>query len=43
MKRAVMNVLVAGMEGPIDDNDLGLKNTFSLKNAALASPTYNNR
>jgi hypothetical protein len=38
---AVMSVLGPGMGGPIDVNDLGLKETFSLKNAALATPTYN--
>jgi len=38
---AVVSVMAAGKGGPIDVNDLGLKETFSLKNAALASPTYN--
>jgi len=37
---AVMSVLGAGKGGPIDVNDLGLKETFSLKNAALTTPTY---
>ena len=37
---AVVSVLGAGKGGSIDLNDLGLKNTFSLKNAALATPTY---
>lgn len=38
---AVVSVMAAGKGGPIDVNDLGLKETFSLKNAALAAPTYN--
>ncbi len=38
---AVMSVLAAGHGGEINVNDLGLKETFSLKNAALAAPTYN--
>lgn len=38
---AVVSVLAAGKGGQIDVNDLGLKETFSLKNAALAAPTYN--
>ena len=37
---AVVSVLGAGKGGSIDLNDLGLKNTFSLTNAALATPTY---
>jgi NAD(P)-dependent dehydrogenase (short-subunit alcohol dehydrogenase family) len=37
---AVVSVLGAGKGGSIDVNDLGLKETFSLKNAALATPTY---
>ncbi|KAJ7091713.1 NAD(P)-binding protein [Mycena crocata] len=36
-----MSVLAAGMGGPIDLDDLGLKNSFSLSNAAAAAPTYN--
>ena len=38
---AVVSVMGAGKGGQIDVNDLGLKETFSLKNAALAAPTYN--
>ncbi|KAF9531431.1 hypothetical protein CPB83DRAFT_849013 [Crepidotus variabilis] len=38
---SVMSVLAAGMGGSIDLGDLGLKKTFSLKNAAMAAPTYN--
>ncbi|KAJ3916017.1 hypothetical protein F5877DRAFT_47479 [Lentinula edodes] len=37
----VFTVLAAGAGGPIDVNDLGLKKTYSLKNAALQAPTYN--
>ncbi|THG96996.1 hypothetical protein EW026_g4937 [Hermanssonia centrifuga] len=38
----VMTVLSAGLEaGPIDLNDLGLKKTFSLPNAARSASTYN--
>ncbi|KAJ7187729.1 NAD(P)-binding protein [Mycena pura] len=37
----VMSVLAAGHGGPIDLDDLGLKKTFSLANAAAAAPTYN--
>ncbi|GBE88819.1 Oxidoreductase andH [Sparassis crispa] len=37
----VLSVLAAGKGGPIDVNDLGLKKTFSLKNAALGATTYN--
>jgi NAD(P)-dependent dehydrogenase (short-subunit alcohol dehydrogenase family) len=36
----VLSVLGAGKGGDIDLNDLGLKKTFSLKNAAFAAPTY---
>ena len=36
-----MSVLAAGIGGEIDVEDLGLKKTFSLANAALATPTYN--
>jgi NAD(P)-dependent dehydrogenase (short-subunit alcohol dehydrogenase family) len=38
---AVMSVLSAGKGGEIDVEDLGLKKSFSLQNAALAAPTYN--
>ncbi|KAE9394643.1 NAD(P)-binding protein [Gymnopus androsaceus JB14] len=37
----VFSVLAAGMGGKINLEDLGLKKTFSLANAALATPTYN--
>ncbi|KAF7298696.1 hypothetical protein MIND_00817000 [Mycena indigotica] len=37
----VMTVLAAGHGGAIDLDDLGLKKTFSLPNAARAAPTYN--
>lgn len=37
----VLSVLAAGFGGPIDTNDLGLKKTFTLRNAALAASTYN--
>ncbi|KAF8063237.1 hypothetical protein FPV67DRAFT_1672267 [Lyophyllum atratum] len=37
----VLSVLAAGKGGNIDLNDLGLKKTFSILNAALAAPTYN--
>ncbi|KAJ3991806.1 NAD(P)-binding protein [Lentinula boryana] len=36
-----LSVLAAGAGGPINVNDLGLKKTYSLKNAALQAPTYN--
>ncbi|KAJ7079302.1 NAD-P-binding protein [Mycena belliarum] len=36
----VMSVLGAGYGGAIDLEDLGLKRTFSLPNAAAAAPTY---
>ncbi|KAJ7087690.1 NAD(P)-binding protein [Mycena belliarum] len=36
----VMSVLAAGHGGAIDLDDLGLKQTFSLANAAAAAPTY---
>ena len=38
---AVMSVLAAGDGGEIEMEDLVLKKTFSVKNAALATPTYN--
>jgi NAD(P)-dependent dehydrogenase (short-subunit alcohol dehydrogenase family) len=37
----VFSVLAAGKGGEIDLDDLGLKKTFSLANAALQAPTYN--
>ncbi|KDR79482.1 hypothetical protein GALMADRAFT_62896 [Galerina marginata CBS 339.88] len=37
----VMSVLAAGKGGNVDLNDLALKNTYSLSNAALVTPTYN--
>ncbi|KAJ6533419.1 NAD(P)-binding protein [Mycena vulgaris] len=37
----VMSVLAAGMGGAIDLEDLGLKKSFSIANAAAAAPTYN--
>ncbi|KAF8875154.1 hypothetical protein BD779DRAFT_1450321 [Infundibulicybe gibba] len=37
----VFSVLGAGAGGEIDTEDLGLKKSFSLANAALAAPTYN--
>jgi hypothetical protein len=37
----VMSVLAAGMGGAIDLEDLGLKKSFSISNAAMAAPTYN--
>lgn len=37
----VFSVLAAGKGGAINLDDLGLKNTFSLANAALQAPTYN--
>ncbi|KAG6879025.1 hypothetical protein C0992_005775 [Termitomyces sp. T32_za158] len=37
----VLSVLAAGKGGDIDLSDLGLKKTFSVTNAALATPTYN--
>ncbi|KAG6845531.1 hypothetical protein H0H87_007775 [Tephrocybe sp. NHM501043] len=37
----VLSVLAAGMGGEINLDDLGLKKTFSLTNAALQAPTYN--
>ncbi|KAF7364181.1 hypothetical protein MSAN_01077400 [Mycena sanguinolenta] len=36
-----MSVMAAGYGGKIDLDDLGLKKSFSLPNAALAVPTYN--
>ena len=36
-----MSVLGSGKGGEIDTEDLGLKKNFSLTNAALAAPTYN--
>lgn len=37
----VFSVLAAGKGGEIDLDDLGLKKHYSLSNAALAAPTYN--
>ena len=37
----VLSVLSAGHGGPVDLNDLGLKRTYSLKNAAYQGITYN--
>ncbi|PFH49858.1 hypothetical protein AMATHDRAFT_146712 [Amanita thiersii Skay4041] len=37
----VMSVLAAGKGGQIDMQDLGLKKTYSVTNAGLATPTYN--
>ncbi|KAJ7728886.1 NAD(P)-binding protein [Mycena metata] len=37
----IMSVLAAGKGGAIDLEDLGLKKSFSLPNAAAAAPTYN--
>ncbi|KAJ7268199.1 NAD(P)-binding protein [Mycena haematopus] len=37
----VLSVLSAGHGGKIDLEDLGLKKSFSVPNAALAAPTYN--
>ncbi|TFK25438.1 NAD(P)-binding protein [Coprinopsis marcescibilis] len=37
----VMSVFAAGAGGEINVDDLGLVKTFSLKNAALQAPTYN--
>ena len=37
----VMSVFSAGHGGPIDVDDLGLKHTYSLKNAADQGTTYN--
>jgi NAD(P)-dependent dehydrogenase (short-subunit alcohol dehydrogenase family) len=37
---AVMNVFAAGKGGPIDVDDLGLKENYSVKSSALAAPTY---
>jgi len=37
----VMSVLAEGDGGELEMEDLGLKKTFSVKNAALATPTYN--
>lgn len=37
----VFSVLAPGKGGEIDLNDLGLKKTFSVTNAALQAPTYN--
>ena len=38
---AVMSVMAASSGGKIEMDDLGLKKTYSLANAALAAPTYN--
>ncbi|KAF9461000.1 hypothetical protein BDZ94DRAFT_1168553 [Collybia nuda] len=37
----VLTVLAAGKGGPVNLDDLGLKKTYSVSNAALATPTYN--
>ncbi|KAG5638299.1 hypothetical protein H0H81_000824 [Sphagnurus paluster] len=37
----VLSVLAAGKGGNIDLDDLGLKKTYSVSNAGLAAPTYN--
>jgi NAD(P)-dependent dehydrogenase (short-subunit alcohol dehydrogenase family) len=37
----VLSVLAAGKGGEIDLDDLGLKKTYTLSTAALATPTYN--
>ncbi|KAG5638297.1 hypothetical protein H0H81_000822 [Sphagnurus paluster] len=37
----VLSVLAAGKGGEINLDDLGLKKTYSVSNAALAAPTYN--
>ncbi|TFK38848.1 hypothetical protein BDQ12DRAFT_682599 [Crucibulum laeve] len=37
----VLSVLAAGITGPIDLNDLGLKKGFTLTQAGLQAPTYN--
>jgi NAD(P)-dependent dehydrogenase (short-subunit alcohol dehydrogenase family) len=37
----VMSILAATHGGPINPKDLDLKTTFSVKNAAMAAPTYN--
>ncbi|KAG8966739.1 hypothetical protein FRC03_011380 [Tulasnella sp. 419] len=37
----VMSIMAAGYGGKVDTSDLGLKRTYSLINAALAAPTYN--
>ncbi|KAG6867330.1 hypothetical protein C0993_004329, partial [Termitomyces sp. T159_Od127] len=37
----VLSVLAAGKGGEIDLDDLGLKKKFSVTNAALSAPTYN--
>jgi hypothetical protein len=36
-----MSVFAAGFGGEIDLSDLGLKKNYSLTNAAMAAPTYN--
>jgi hypothetical protein len=36
----VMSILAAGKGGQIDLDDLGLKKNYSVRNAAMASPTY---
>lgn len=37
----VMSVMAAGVGGPIDKHDLGLKNHYSLSGAAQSVATYN--
>lgn len=37
----VMSVLAACKGGQINESDLDLKHTFSIRNASLAAPTYN--
>ncbi|KAG5648434.1 hypothetical protein DXG03_005008 [Asterophora parasitica] len=37
----VLSVMAAGKGGPIDLDDLGLKKTYSVGNAGIAAPTYN--
>jgi len=36
-----VSVLAAGKGGPINLDDLGLKKSYTVRNAALASPTHN--
>ncbi|KIK64372.1 hypothetical protein GYMLUDRAFT_71305 [Collybiopsis luxurians FD-317 M1] len=37
----VLSVMAAGMGGPINVDDLGLRKTYSLSSAAAQAPTYN--
>lgn len=37
----VISVFSAGTGGKVDTEDLGLKKTYSLRNAAVQTPTYN--